>query len=186
MKLYTKTGDDGTTSLFGGVRVSKADPRVEAYGTVDEANAAIGWARAAHLDALSDAVLARVQEDLFSLGAELACAPGRVASIGMARLGTEDIERLESAIDEATERCPPLRQFILPGGSRQAAALHVARTVCRRAERWIVALSEDPPRREIVVYLNRLSDLLFALARVANVVARVSDVPWQGASPTDT
>jgi cob(I)alamin adenosyltransferase len=123
---------------------------------------------------------------LFSLGAELACAPGKEASIGTARLGAADIERLEESIDEATARCPPLRHFILPGGSRQAAALHVARTVCRRAERLVVALSEDPPRRELVVYLNRLSDLLFALARVANVVASAPDVPWRGASSTAT
>jgi cob(I)alamin adenosyltransferase len=178
MKLYTKTGDDGTTGLFGGGRVPKASARVAAYGTVDETNAAIGVARAIPLDAAMDEALARVQEDLFALGAELACVPGRENKLGMALLGGPDIERLERAIDDADAACPPLKSFVLPGGSSQAAALHVARTVCRRAERTVLALDDAPARRELVVYLNRLSDLLFALAREANVIAGVPDVPW--------
>jgi cob(I)alamin adenosyltransferase len=178
MKLYTKTGDDGTTGLFGGGRVPKASARVEAYGTVDETNAAIGVARAARLDPAIDAVLAHVQEDLFTLGAELACVPGREAKLAMGLIGGADIERLEHAIDEADAACPPLKNFVLPGGTPQAAALHVARTVCRRAERAVLLLDDAPPRRELVVYLNRLSDLLFALARRANVVAGVPDVLW--------
>jgi cob(I)alamin adenosyltransferase len=184
MKLYTRTGDDGTTGLFGGGRVPKTSRRVDAYGTVDEANATIGAARATGLEANADAVLADVQEDLFSLGAELACVPGREAKLASAPLGQTDIDRLERAIDDTDAGCPPLRQFILPGGSPQAAALHVARTVCRRAERAVLALDDAPPRRETVVYLNRLSDLLFALARRANVVAGVDDVPWEAKTRT--
>jgi cob(I)alamin adenosyltransferase len=179
MKLYTKTGDDGTTGLFGGGRVPKASARVDAYGTVDETNGAIGVARAARLDPVIDAVLGYVQEDLFTLGAELACVPGRESKLGMGLLGAADIERLEHAIDEADAACPPLKSFVLPGGTPQAAALHVARTVCRRAERAVLLLDDAPPRRELVVYLNRLSDLLFALARRANVIAGVPDVPWK-------
>ena len=178
MKLYTKTGDDGTTGLFGGGRVPKASARVAAYGTVDETNAAIGVARAFPSDPGLDEVLARVQDDLFTLGAELACVPGREARLRMALLGEADIARLEAAIDGADAAAPPLKTFVLPGGCPQAAALHVARTVCRRAERAVLALDDAAPRREIVVYLNRLSDLLFALARWANVLAGVPDVPW--------
>lgn len=178
MKLYTKTGDDGTTGLFGGGRVPKASGRVDAYGTVDEANAAIGVARATRLDATIDGVLARVQEDLFTIGAELACVPGKETKLGMPLIGEPDIARLEHAIDQADAACPPLKSFVLPGGSPQAAALHVARTVSRRAERAVLAMSDAPARREVVVYINRLSDLLFALARHANVIAGVEDVPW--------
>jgi cob(I)alamin adenosyltransferase len=179
MKLYTKTGDDGTTGLFGGGRVPKASLRVEAYGTVDETNAVIGVARATGLAPVVDAVLERVQEDLFTLGAELACVPGRESKLHMKLLDEADIHRLELAIDDADAACEPLKTFVLPGGSPQAAALHLARTVCRRAERATLAVDDGPVRGEVVVYLNRLSDLLFALARRANVMARVSDVPWK-------
>jgi cob(I)alamin adenosyltransferase len=178
MKLYTKTGDDGTTGLFGGGRVSKASTRVAAYGTVDETNAAIGVARATPLDSQMDQVLSRVQHDLFTMGAELACVPGRENKLAMTLLGAPDIERLERAIDNADGACPPLKTFVLPGGSLQAASLHVARTVCRRAERALIEIDDAPARRELLVYLNRLSDLLFALARQANVIAGVPDVPW--------
>jgi cob(I)alamin adenosyltransferase len=179
MKLYTKTGDDGTTGLFGGGRVPKASARVDAYGTVDETNAAIGMARAARLDPAIDAILAHVQEDLFVLGAELACVPGREGKLSTPLLGPADVERLEHAIDETDAACAPLKSFVLPGGSPQAAALHVARTVCRRAERALLALEDATPRRDLAIYLNRLSDLLFALARRANVLAGVADVPWK-------
>lgn len=179
MKLYTKTGDDGTTGLFGGGRVPKASPRVDAYGTVDETNAFIGMARTTRLDPAIDAVLAHVQEDLFTLGAELACVPGKEAKLAATPLGEADITRLEAAIDAADGACPPLASFVLPGGSPQAAALHIARTVCRRAERAVLGLHDGPVRREVVIYLNRLSDLLFALARQSNVVAGVPDVPWK-------
>jgi cob(I)alamin adenosyltransferase len=184
MKLYTKTGDDGTTGLFGGGRVPKASARVDAYGTVDEANAAIGVARATGLDKAMDDVLSRVQTDMFALGAELACVPGRESKLSMALLGDAEIERLERAIDEADAACPPLKAFVLPGGSPQAAALHQARTICRRAERSVLSIDDAPARRDVVVYLNRLSDLLFALARRANVVAGVEDVPWLPIKPS--
>jgi cob(I)alamin adenosyltransferase len=178
MKIYTKTGDDGTTGLFGGGRVKKASSRVEAYGTVDELNATIGVARATKLDPDSEAVLAHVQVDLFTLGAELACVPGKEAKLNMPLLSVTDAERLEKAIDHAETFLSPLKSFVLPGGSAQAAALHLARTVCRRAERAVLAIDDSTPRAEIVVYLNRLSDLLFVLARRANVEAKVDDVPW--------
>ncbi len=178
MKLYTKTGDDGTTGLFGGGRVPKASPRVEAYGTVDETNAVIGVARASGLPPVIDAVLEHVQADLFTLGAELACVPGRESKLHMTLLGEPDIRRLELAIDDADAACEPLKTFVLPGGSPQAAALHLARTVSRRAERATLVVDDAPVRREVLVYLNRLSDLLFALARRANVLAGVPDVPW--------
>jgi cob(I)alamin adenosyltransferase len=178
MKIYTKTGDDGTTGLFGGGRVRKASLRVEAYGTVDELNATIGLARASTLDPDSEGVLARVQVDLFTLGAELACVPGKEAKLNMPLLANEDAARLEVAIDHAETFLPPLTSFVLPAGSAQAAALHLARTVCRRAERAVLALDDAEPRGELVIYLNRLSDLLFVLARRANVEAKVADVPW--------
>jgi len=179
VKLYTKTGDDGTTGLFGGGRVPKASSRVEAYGTVDETNAAIGVARATRLDPAIDGVLEHVQADLFTLGAELACVPGKEGKLGMQPLGDADVERLERAIDAADAACPPLKTFVLPGGSPQAAGLHLARTVCRRAERAVLAIEDAPARPLLVVYLNRLSDLLFALARQSNVAAGVGDVPWK-------
>jgi cob(I)alamin adenosyltransferase len=179
MKLYTKTGDDGTTGLFGGGRVAKASARVDAYGTVDETNAAVGVARATPLDPVIDAVLTHVQEDLFTIGAELACVPGKEGRLAMPLIGEADIARLENAIDEADAACEPLKNFVLPGGSPQAAALHVARTVSRRAERAVLSMTDAPARRDLVVYLNRLSDLLFALARRANVIAGVPDVPWK-------
>ena len=178
MKIYTKTGDDGTTGLFGGGRVRKASARVEAYGTVDETNAVIGMARATTLDPFADAVLARVQVDLFTVGAELACVPGKEDKLSMTLIGTTDAVRLETAIDDAEKELSPLTSFVLPGGSPQAAALHLARTVTRRAERCVLAMDDTPARQDVVIYLNRLSDLLFTLARHANVKAGVVDVPW--------
>ncbi|HEX9295850.1 MAG TPA: cob(I)yrinic acid a,c-diamide adenosyltransferase [Polyangiaceae bacterium] len=181
MKIYTRTGDDGTTGLFGGARRSKADIRVEAYGTVDEANAAIGAARAIAASPEMDAVLADVQNELFAIGAELGCSPGDEAKLKIALVDAPAAEKLERAIDTAEEGLAPLRSFVLPGGTPGAAALHVARCVVRRAERSVIATSaEAPVRREIVIYLNRLSDLLFVLARRANHLAAVADVPWHG------
>ncbi len=178
MKIYTKTGDDGTTGLFGGARVRKASSRVEAYGTVDELNATLGMARATTLDAMSEAVLAVVQVDLFTLGAELACVPGKEDKLGLALVDEADAARLEHAIDAAEEGLAPLKTFVLPGGTAQAAALHLARTVCRRAERAVLAVDDAPPRTAVVIYLNRLSDLLFTLSRRENHVRNVADVPW--------
>jgi cob(I)alamin adenosyltransferase len=178
VKIYTRTGDDGTTGLFGGGRVPKASARVDAYGTVDELNAAIGVARATKLGSESEAILSEVQVDLFTLGAELACVPGREAKLAMPLLSADHGTRLERAIDAAEEGLGPLTTFVLPGGSEQAAALHLARTVCRRAERLVLAVDDSPVRKDVVIYLNRLSDLLFVLARRANAEAHVPDVPW--------
>jgi cob(I)alamin adenosyltransferase len=178
-RLYTKTGDGGETGLFGGGRVSKADPRVEAYGTVDELNAAVGWARALGLEAGIEEVLSDAQADLFTIGAHLATPGGRAES-HLPALPAPRIQVWEAWIDQAEATLPPLRSFILPGGSRAAAALHVIRTVCRRAERRVVALSEtDPVDPTILMYLNRFSDLLFVAARVANAAAGVDDVRWE-------
>jgi cob(I)alamin adenosyltransferase len=179
MKIYTKTGDDGTTGLFGGARVKKASARVDAYGTLDELNAVIGVARATGLEGQTEETLAHVQVDLFTLGAELACAPGKEAKLGMRLLGGPDVERLEQSIDRAESELAPLKTFILPAGCPQAAALHHARTVCRRAERAVLSLDDAPARPILVVYLNRLSDLLFVLARRANAHADSPDVPWE-------
>jgi cob(I)alamin adenosyltransferase len=176
VKLYTKTGDDGTTGLFGGGRVPKASARVNAYGTVDELNACLGVARAAKLAEATDTLLASVQSDLFVLGAELACVPGKEDKMKMRLLDASDAARLEAAIDVSEGGLPALTAFVLPGGSSQAAALHLARTVCRRAEREV--LGSGDVRAELVVYLNRLSDLLFSLARAENVRLGVADVPW--------
>lgn len=177
MKIYTKTGDDGDTGLFGGPRVRKDAPRIEAYGTVDELNAVLGLARAEGLPADVDGLLARIQNELFDLGAELATPePERLGDL---RLGPADIAGLEAAIDRHEADLAPLKTFILPGGTRAAASLHLARTVCRRAERRVVSLAADEPvSRHLVVYLNRLSDLLFVLARTANRAAGGADIPW--------
>jgi cob(I)alamin adenosyltransferase len=178
VKIYTKTGDDGTTGLFGGGRVKKASARVEAYGTVDELNATLGLARASKLDPFAESVLAQTQVDLFTVGAELACVPGKEDKLGMTLIDGDDAARLERAIDDAEKELAPLKTFVLPGGSPQAAALHLARTVCRRAEREVLAMDDVTPRADVVIYLNRLSDLLFTLARHANLKAGVEDVPW--------
>jgi cob(I)alamin adenosyltransferase len=178
MKIYTKTGDDGTTGLYGGARVKKASPRVEAYGTVDELNAVLGVARAGGVERAMDTLLAQIQVDLFTLGAELACLPGKEEKLGMPLLGDGDAERLERAIDDGEAKLTPLQTFILPGGSVAAAHLHLGRTVCRRAERATLAVEDPPVRGALIVYLNRLSDLLFVLARLANTVAGEKDVPW--------
>jgi cob(I)alamin adenosyltransferase len=184
MKIYTKTGDRGETGLYGGGRVRKDAPRIEAYGAVDELNAVLGVARAESQPAEIDALLARVQSELFEVGAELATRDP--AAKGTATIGAVQIAALESEIDRFEASLEPLRQFILPGGVKAAAQLHVARTVCRRAERRVVALASDPAEHvsaELVIYLNRLSDLLFVLARAANAAASHADVPWQGIKP---
>ncbi len=178
MKIYTKTGDDGTTGLYGGARIKKASSRVDAYGTVDELNAILGVARALGLSKQAEAVLAEVQVDLFTLGAELATVPGKEEKLPMKLLTMAQSEHLERAIDQAEEGLPALQNFVLPGGSTQAAHLHHARTVCRRAERVVLGIDDASPRSEIVIYLNRLSDLLFTLARRENHERGVADVPW--------
>jgi cob(I)alamin adenosyltransferase len=184
VRIYTKTGDGGETSLMGGRRVAKDDRRVAAYGDVDETNAAIGAARATRPAELADALLAHVQRDLFAIGGALATP--RPAALGAARrakvaLSAARVRALEKAIDATEQGLEPLRHFVLPGGTSKAAALHVARTVCRRAERSVVRLAREEPvagGRTILAYLNRLSDLLFVLARQANREAGREDVKW--------
>ena len=179
MKIYTRTGDDGTTGLYGGARTRKDDPRVEAYGTVDETNAAIGLARAAGLPREVDDVLAKTQSALFDVGAALATPVEKRLSVPT--VGDADVLLLERAIDALEAHLAPLRTFVLPGGAEGAARLHVARTVCRRAERLVISMSDHVPVDPVIVrWLNRLSDLLFVQARFANHVAKVADVPWVG------
>lgn len=180
MKIYTRTGDAGETGLFGGARVGKDDPRVEAYGTVDELNSCLGVIRALGASSETDESLLQIQSDLFTLGAELACAPGKEDKLRMTVLGEPDIARLEGWIDRSEAPLEPLKNFVLPGGSTCAAELHRARTVCRRAERCTLTASRTSPvRSEVIVYLNRLSDLLFVLARYENHLAGLSDIPWR-------
>jgi cob(I)alamin adenosyltransferase len=181
VKIYTRTGDDGETGLFGGGRVSKAHPRVAAYGDVDELNSAIGVARATAPRELFDDLLASVQRDLFSIGGHLATPdPDKVRkALEKAELDEGRIAEFERSMDAADGELPPLRSFILPAGEPKAAALHLARTVCRRAERSVVQLAaESPVPHLFLVYLNRLSDLLFTLARLANHRAGSGDVTW--------
>lgn len=179
MPLYTKTGDTGETGLFDGTRVSKADPRVDAYGEVDELNAYLGLARAHGVDADIDAVLLQLQRDLFALGARLADPSHRIAArVSKATVGPDDTTRLEEWIDRFDGEAPPLRRFILAGGTASGAALHLARTVCRRAERRIVSLGAGTIEPDVLIFVNRLSDLLFALARVVNHRAGQAEVEW--------
>jgi cob(I)alamin adenosyltransferase len=181
LRIYTRTGDTGQTALFGGGKVTKDHPRVAAYGDVDELNSTIGVARASAPVEFADELLETIQRDLFAIGGHLATPdPDKVrAALAKAELHADRVTEFEQAIDAADEELTPLKAFILPGGTPKAAALHVARTVCRRAERSVVALAataEVPA--EFLVYLNRLSDLLFTLARLANHRAGVGDVTW--------
>ncbi len=179
MKLYTKTGDTGDTALFDGTRVSKSDPRVEAYGAVDELESWIGLIRAQRLDADLDAMLLQIQHDLFALGALLADPGHRIAPrVRKARLTDADVSKLEGWIDTLDGSVPPLRHFILAGGSQAGALLHLSRTVCRRAERRIVSLGADAVDPLLIVYVNRLSDLLFAMARSVNARSGVAEQAW--------
>jgi cob(I)alamin adenosyltransferase len=179
VKIYTKTGDRGETGLFGGPRVRKSDPRVEAYGDVDELNASVGVVRAMVEDPELDAELGRIQSELFCVGAQLATPHDAKARSAVPPVDPAWTARMEAAIDAWAAEVPPLTRFVLPGGSRTAAALHVARTVCRRAERRAVSLAaEVPVDAEVLTYLNRLSDLLFVAARLANRRARREEPTW--------
>jgi cob(I)alamin adenosyltransferase len=177
MKIYTRTGDGGATTLFDGTRIAKSDPRVDAYGEVDEANAMIGLARAAGAGQDIDDMLVEVQRDLLAIGSRLADPAERIASrVTKVALGPDAVARLEGWIDGFEAELPPLRRFVLPGGTPAAAALHLARTVCRRAERRMVALGILEV--EFLAFMNRLSDLLFVMARVVNRRAGVGESEW--------
>jgi cob(I)alamin adenosyltransferase len=184
MKIYTRAGDQGQTSLFGGERVLKSAGRVEAYGDVDELNSAIGLARAELGDAEQVAQLGEIQSSLFDLGAELATPGPRAREArgrALPRVSEADVAQLEAWIDAFDADLAPLTAFVLPGGSRPAALLHLARTVCRRAERRVVALAQtESVRATCLIYLNRLSDYLFTAARVANRRAGVEESRWIG------
>jgi|SRR5437870_8326318 len=187
MKIYTRTGDDGSTGLFGGGRIRKSDPRIECYGTIDELNASIGLAAAAvEGEAGSPAAyemrdwLRQVQHELFNIGSHLATPIESPSSAKLPPLDEMMVGRLEMQMDQADEQLAKLRQFILPAGGEAACRLHLARTVCRRAERRIVAFAMDRPVPHVIItYLNRLSDWLFVMARLANQRAGVEDVPWK-------
>jgi cob(I)alamin adenosyltransferase len=179
VKIYTKTGDTGETSLFDNTRVLKSDARVDAYGEVDELNACLGTVRAAAVDADIAAALEQIQKDLFALGARLADPSTRIAErVTKAAVTQADVERLEQLIDRLETELPALRRFILPGGSPAGASLHLARTVCRRAERRVVALGAGQNEPVVVIYLNRLSDLLFVMARAVNYRSKLPEVEW--------
>ncbi len=194
-KIYTRTGDDGTTGLFGGQRVLKNSIRIETFGAVDELNAALGTARTLQPDTEIDTMLEQIQNQLFDLGADLATpepSAGKTASSHISRVPAKAIEQLEMAIDHFEAELQPLRNFILPGGHALAAALHTSRVICRRAERLVVTLEEaeagegNPPLNPAILhYLNRLSDLLFVLARTANHRNGVPDVLWKPRSPIE-
>lgn len=181
MKIYTRTGDTGDTALFGGGRVAKSHPRVAAFGDVDELNSLLGFARAAEPADFFDSLLESIQQDLFSIGGHLATPnPAKVQkALEKAQLSSTRIDAFEATIDAADLELTPLKAFVLPAGCEKAVRLHMARAVCRRAERRVVALAVDndvPPL--FLVYLNRLSDLLFTLSRLANLRAGVGDVTW--------
>ena len=178
-RIYTRAGDDGTTGILGPGRVAKSDPRIEAYGTVDELNAVLGAAYAADTAGWIARDLEAIQRQLFQIGAELAAAdPGAVASL--VRVGDDDVAGLEAAIDRLVDGLPPLKNFVLPAGTPLAAELHVARTVCRRAERRVVALvASGGADARLTRYLNRLGDLLFVMARWCNHRAGAGDVEWR-------
>ena len=177
-KIYTRTGDDGTTGLGDGTRVAKDSLRVEAYGTVDELNSALGVALTTNLPTEVRDALAPIQHELFDLGGEL-CVPGREA------LREEQVARLERTLDSLNANLPPLKDFVLPGGSEPGALLHCARTICRRAERSVVSLAREETTNPLALkYLNRLSDLLFVAARYVNTADGVAEVLWRPAART--
>ena len=179
MKIYTRTGDAGETALFDGRRVAKSDLRVDAYGEVDELNAALGLVLTEALDQDVADALRSIQRDLFAVGGRLADPARKIASrVEKMHVSGDDVQRLEGWIDRFESELPPLRRFILPGGSRAGALLHAARTICRRAERRIVLIGREAVDAELLAYVNRLSDLLFVLARVANHRAAVPETEW--------
>lgn len=181
MKIYTKTGDKGTTSLIGGTKVSKAHLRIEAYGTVDELNSYIGLCKDLLSDNNSNAVLQEVQDRLFTIGAALACDPEKETKLNIPDLKEEDITLLEQEIDKMNEQLPPMKSFVLPGGHPTVSHTHISRCICRRAERCCVRLEAEQNEVEpiIIKYLNRLSDYLFVLARYTAHQLKVEEIPWK-------
>jgi cob(I)alamin adenosyltransferase len=179
MKIYTRTGDTGETALFAGGRVSKGHVRLHSYGTVDELNAILGLALAAQLEEALQSAVTRVQSELFVVGADLA-TPLDAKTEWIVRVSPQMVARLEGEIDEWEAFLPPLKNFVLPGGALSGAFLHQARTVCRRAERWVVMLQEmESVNPEVLRYVNRLSDWLFVAARLANLRAGQPETTWQ-------
>jgi cob(I)alamin adenosyltransferase len=179
-KIYTKTGDQGKTSLIGGTKVSKADLRIESYGTVDELNSYVGLCKDLLQDEAGITTLQEIQDRLFTIGAELACDPDKITKVSIPDLHETDIEILEKEIDRMELKLEPLKTFILPGGHPSISHIHIARTVCRRAERCCVRLANETTVAPIIIkYLNRLSDYLFVLARYSGHLLNVTDIPWQ-------
>ena len=179
MKIYTRTGDRGETGLLDGSRVVKSNPRVEAYGDVDELGAWLGAVRASGVEPDVQTMVERIQRDLFAIGARLADPAHRIGDrVAKTAVGDDDIARLEQWIDTLEAELPPLKRFILAGGAPTGAALHVARTICRRAERSMVALGPDAFEAELLTYVNRLSDLLFVMARAINRRAGAIELEW--------
>ncbi len=181
MKIYTKTGDKGTTSLIGGTKVSKGHLRIEAYGTVDELNSYIGLCNDILTDRESKSIMQEIQDRLFTIGASLACDPEKETKMKLPDLKEDDISLLEKEIDRMTGILPVMRSFILPGGDPVVSHLHVARCICRRAERCCVRLEEEKNEVAPVItkYLNRLSDYLFTLARYTAHLLNVPEIPWK-------
>ncbi len=181
MKIYTKAGDQGKTSLIGGTRVPKSHIRIESYGTVDELNSFIGLLNDLVVDAKINADLKEIQDRLFTVGSSLACDPEKESALRIPDLKEEDILRLENAMDAMNEVLAPMKSFIIPGGHQAISTAHIARCVCRRAERWCVNMQEEDLFVEVLVikYLNRLSDYLFTLARYIGHLNGVADLPWK-------
>ena len=179
MKIYTKTGDEGTTSVVGGKRVSKAALRIDTYGTVDELNSHIGLVRDQEINQVRKSVLVEIQDRLFTIGSMLATEPGNT-KVKIPSLQENDILYLEQAMDKMDEKLPPMRFFVLPGGHPSISIGHIARTVCRRAERLTIALHQDEPIDPFVIkYLNRLSDYLFVLCRMMAHELQIEETPWK-------
>jgi cob(I)alamin adenosyltransferase len=180
IKIYTKTGDSGMTSLLGGTKVLKSDLRIEAYGTVDELNSNVGLCRDLVVDTAAKNVLREIQDRLFTIGASLACDPAKEPKMKIPDLSEEDVELLEKEIDRMNEVLPEMKNFILPGGHPTVSQLHISRCVCRRAERCCVRLHEGRTEEDFIIkYLNRLSDYLFILARFVAHLLRVEESPWK-------
>lgn len=179
-RIYTKTGDQGKTSLIGGTKVSKADLRIESYGTVDELNSYVGLCKDLLQDDTSITTLQEIQDRLFTIGAELACDPDKTIKVSIPDLHESDVEILENEIDRMELKLEPLKTFILPGGHPSISHLHIARTICRRAERCCVRLANTTGVAPIIIkYLNRLSDYLFVLARYSGYLLKIADIPWK-------